>query len=225
MVLIVASILFAFALDSWWDQRRERVEEAEILQGLKEEFLHNRSKLEERIAQHGDNLRGLEVLVAASRRGYWDSAEFSVDRALAALISPPTTDLGAGVLDALISSGRMELLTNRKLRVRLAAWEGVFEEVRDDEVMSRQFVFATVLPYLIRWGVPLSGPMSTWPDQWSGSFRSVADDPEALARLLSDPEFASLLETRYGFKRHASGEYRAAIEAVDGILAEIDATE
>ena len=36
MVLIVASILLAFALDSWWDERRDRVEEGEILQGLQE---------------------------------------------------------------------------------------------------------------------------------------------------------------------------------------------
>ena len=36
---------------------------------------------------------------------------------------------GNGVLDALISSGRIELLRNRELRARLAAWRGVIDEV------------------------------------------------------------------------------------------------
>lgn len=30
-VVIVASILLAFAIDAWWDERKERVEEREIL--------------------------------------------------------------------------------------------------------------------------------------------------------------------------------------------------
>jgi hypothetical protein len=49
-VLIVASILLAFTLDSWWDERKERVEETEILQGLQEEFLQNRATLNFRVA-------------------------------------------------------------------------------------------------------------------------------------------------------------------------------
>jgi len=223
-VLIVASILLAFALDSWWDERKQRVEEAEILQGLKQEFLQNRDMLEETMAEHAENLRVLEQLVAASRDGHWDASTAALDVALAALIAPGTTDLGAGVLDALISSGRMELLTNRNLRARLAGWEGVWGEVRDDEEMARQFILDTVIPYLARWGVPLSGPIGTWPNQWPDAPRSLADDPAALERLLTDAEFASLLEARVGFKRHASGEYQAALDAVDRILAEIDAS-
>lgn len=30
-VIIVLSILFAFAIDAWWDERKERTEEHEIL--------------------------------------------------------------------------------------------------------------------------------------------------------------------------------------------------
>ena len=56
MVLIVASILLAFALDSWWDERKDRAEEAEILHGLQQEFLLNRSLLQSRVDQHGSDL-------------------------------------------------------------------------------------------------------------------------------------------------------------------------
>ena len=224
-LLIVASILLAFALDSWWDERKERVEEAEILHGLEEEFFLNRSKLDYRIEQHMQDLEGMAALLAAANRGYWDSADMSVDEAIASLIAPPTTDLGNGVLDALISSGRIELLTNRELRSRLATWEGVFAEVRDDEEMSRDFVFERVIPYLVEKGVPLSKAMGAWPGTHFEKLRSITDDPARFASFLQDPRFAVILEARMGFKMHTSGEYQSAVEAVDGILREIDRSE
>lgn len=221
-VLIVASILLAFALDSWWDERKERVEETEILHGLKQEFLLNRSKLEYRIEQHTRDLEALQELLAAANLGRWDSQEITFDRGIAALVAPPTTDLGNGVLDALISSGRFELLENRELRIRLAAWAGVFGEAHDDEVIARKFVFDQVLPKLIESGVPLSSAMGQWPDIEYMQRRSLTEDPEAFTRLLQDPGWAVLLEARLGFKMHTTGEYQAALEAVDEILAEID---
>lgn len=221
-LLIVASIMLAFALDSWWDERKERVEEAEILHGLKEEFVLNRSKLESRIDQHTEDLQALEELLVAANLGRWNSQEITFDRGIAALVAPPTTDLGNGVLDALISSGRFELLQNRELRIRLAAWAGVFGEAHDDEVMSRKFVFDQVIPKLIESGVPLSSAMGQWPDIEFLQRRSLTDDPEAFTRLLQDPGWAVLLEARLGYKMHTTGEYQAALDAVDGILAEID---
>ena len=224
-VLIVASILLAFALDSWWDERKERGEEAEILHGLEEEFLLNRSKLVYRIGQHTQDLEGMAVLLAAANRGSWTSQDMTVDQTLAHLIAPPTTDLGNGVLDALISSGRIELLKNRELRASLAAWEGVFGEVRDDEELSRDFVFERVIPYLVEKGVPVSKAISAWPGTEFEEPRSISADPEKFASFLQDPRFAVILEARMGFKMHTTGEYQAAMQAVDEILQEIHRSE
>jgi len=223
MVLIVASILLAFALDSWWDERKDRAEEQEILQGLKEEFAGNRATLERYMSYHFQSLSGMEQLLAATERGEWQPGEFDEDQALAMLLLPPTTDFGTGVLSAIISSGRFDLLTDDDLRVKLAAWEGVFGEVQDDELMSRSLVFDRIMPYLVREGVPLGRAMAlTAGIEWPLEPRSIRDDPDALGRLLTDPEFRSLLEVRYGIKKHATNEYRAATEALEEIQAAID---
>jgi hypothetical protein len=198
------------------------VEEAEILHGLKKEFLLNRSKLSYRMERHALDLNGMAALLAAANQGHWVSKNITVDEAIANLISPPTTDLGNGVLDALISSGRFELLSNRELRARLAAWEGVFGEVRDDEEMSRDFVFEQVIPYLIHKGVPVSQAMALWPGSNFEEPRSISNYPERYASFLQDPQFAVILEARMGFKMHTTGEFQAAYEAVDEILQEID---
>lgn len=224
MVLIVASILLAFALDSWWGERKDRAEEVEILHGLQEEFRLNRSLLANRVEQHRSDLENMHELLDAAIRGQWTSKRISIDQALASSIAPPTTDPGNGVLDALIGSGRFEMLGSRSLRARLAAWAGVFGEVHDDEVMSRELVFDRIVPYLVENGVPISGPMSQWPGEWHKTPRSISESPQQLGRLLNDSRFSVLLEAHVGFKMHTTGEYQVALDAIDAILAEIDAS-
>jgi len=222
MVLIVASILLAFALDSWWGERKDREEEREILIGLRDEFTHGRNLLVDRIEQHEADLRKMETLLAATHQGEWTSSEYSVDATLAAMIAPPTTELARGVLDGLISSGRIELLQNRKLRGLLAGWANVFGEVSDDEHMSRALVFDRVVPYMIEHAVPISGPMGEWWGDWIPVRKSVADSSEELMRLLGDRHFSVMLEARLGFKWHTTEEYADALDAMDAILAEIE---
>lgn len=138
------------------------------------------------------------------------------------MLAPSTTDLGNGVLNALLSSGRIELLSNRKLRASLAAWEGVIGEVWDDQANNGRMVFELYVPYFVRNDISPSAPMSTWYQDWTIPMRSVSDDPDAVARLLKDPEFRVLAELRYEFKRHLTDEFETALVATEEILAEID---
>lgn len=222
-VVIVLSILLAFAIDAWWDERQERVLESEILLGLQQEFAGNKTDLEERIGRHHEMLNSHLVLLEAAHQGYWQSEGLSIDRAFAHLASPPTTDLGSGVLDALISAGRLGVLSSRELRVRLAAWKSIYLEVHDDEVMNRAFVFDRVLPYAMKSGMPMSAALSSFSDvEWPSKTRSLADDPDSLNRLWSDPEFTSLLEVRLGFLSHTTGEYETALDEITVIMELID---
>ena len=218
-ILIVASILLAFGIDAWWNERQERIEETEILQGLKQEFDRNQTILENQIAYHSEALLAIEELLAASRRGSWESDTHTVDEALGGLIGPPTTDLGSGVLDALVGAGRIQILSNKNLRTKLAAWKGVFGEVHDDEVMARNFVMNQVINYLTKEGVPLGGAFINTRAKWP---TALADDADALSRLWADPEFRSILEVRYRFKSHTTVEYESAMTAIEEILAEIE---
>jgi hypothetical protein len=219
---IILSILLAFAIDAWWAERKQGIEETEILLGLQKEFVLNREALEGSLERHARGLSLLADLLIATDRGAWTATGTTIDEALLELTNPPTTDLGSGVLNALVSAGRIEVLSSRVLREKIASWEGVFDEVRDDEVNNRNLVFDRVIPYLMRWGVRLGDSLNYSLDDWPIPPRSVADDADALSRLLSDPEFASIVEIRYGFKTHATGEYELAIAAIDEILNEID---
>jgi hypothetical protein len=131
---IVASILLAFAIDSWWEERSLRIEEQQVLQGLREEFLSVRNVLSEHLSEHLYNLRILEDFLIAAEGGNKKRRGPIVDATVGVLTSPMTSDLGSGTLSALISSGRIEILTSKTLRANLTSWEGVIGEVWDDHV-------------------------------------------------------------------------------------------
>lgn len=221
-VVVVASILLAFGIDAWWQDRQTRFEEQQILQGLNEEFLSIHEVLERHMALHLRNLQWLEDVLFMIENGPSNDDGEIVEAALGEMVSPMTTDLGNGTLDALLSSGRVEILMNSALRARLAAWEGVIGEVRDDQDGNAKMVYEIYLPYFVGENVPIGASMRQWYDDWPIPGKSISEDPDAIKRLLEDPRFRVLAEIRYGYKKHLTGEFKAAIAAAEAILAEIE---
>ncbi len=222
--VIVASILLAFAIDAWWDERNERVEETEVLLGLKSEFSRYRDEISESIDLFAKNRPLTAELIIATRKGSWDSEIVDIDAALNTIYDPKSHDFGGGVLDALINSGRLEIISDYDLRVKLANWSQVFDEVRDDEIRNMTFIMDHVIPYWLRWHIPQSHmfelccPYAEWPI----STVSVADNPDELSRLLTDPEFEVLVEFRYESLSHIVLEYRTALGEMEAIIGAID---
>ena len=224
--LIVVSILFAFALDSWWDERRDRKDELAILHALHDEFTANRQVITHYRGLNQNGIESLNALLQAIGAGRWVSDSRTPDEALAYLILAPTPDVGAGVLNALISSGRIELLQNNELRIRLANWQGVFAELLDDLLPSKGFAYDTVIPYVIDQGLPVIGAFESMDIPFNKQVprRSLADAPETLGKLLVDPRLPSMLEIRTGILLHADQEYETVLAEVDGVLMDIEAS-
>jgi len=135
-IAIVVSILLAFGIQAWWESRQNQAKEVEILAGLELEFEDQVVILEERRQSIQTALAEVGEFLAAAQRGFWIETDGLIDDGLIALLETSTIDLGQGVHDSLISSGRLELLANKRLRNALADWEGVLDEVHDDEFFS-----------------------------------------------------------------------------------------
>ncbi len=210
-VAIVASILLAFAIDAWWEERVLRIEEQQILQGLREEFLSVHAVLSEHLSDHLKDLQILEDFLRAAGNASAENAGPIVDAVLVELLSPNTSDLGSGALNALLSSGRIEILANRTLRARLASWEGVMGEVWDDQAIHAKSVFEIHVPYFVAEKIPAGAAMHRWYEEWPLPRKSPSDDPVMISRLLNDEILRAMVETRYGYKRHTTGEFENAI--------------
>ncbi len=135
-------------------------------------------------------------------------------------------DLGEGVRDTLISSGKLDILLDRDLRYELAEWDSVIDELLDDQLNNQQLVMGIILPYLARSGVPMSGSLSLTPGQqfWSIPTRSLSVNSETMVKICSDPEFISIVEMRYGFMIHTAFEFDRVISAIERMLVRIQAS-
>jgi hypothetical protein len=220
-VAIVLSILLAFAIDAWWEERLERTAEAEILLGLEQEFQDTQALIDDKLAQYGNMRTAVAQLLVAHEQKAWQYEAMTIDRAVQWLISPTSIEFGGGVLDAVVSAGRLEIISDKTLRSKLAGWQAMMDEVRDDEVGNADYIFNQIIPYIARTGISTAQGGKEEHGEWPTQTSSIADDATIINTLLNDAEFKALLDVRYSFILHTMQEYDAAYQAADDILLEI----
>lgn len=227
---IVISILLAFSIDAWWDTHRDRNEEQEILLSLEAEFSAYVEYFESRVLFSDLRLRRLRYLLDGSIDNGAPIPPDTLDLAFLSIMLAETFDPGRSARDALISSGRLELVSDRELRERLAAWEHEVDELRDNQLAVRTYVLEILVPFLAGRGLPLSRPLSMttfWdvhpdaPLEVRTAPRRPEMTPELIAlyrRTVADSVFQGLLAYRYFWDAGSSKDYRALLQSASAIV-------
>lgn len=220
--VIVASILLAFGIDAWWEGHGQRGEERQVLLGLQEEFGGYADHMVWR-AERNDGLiaRLMTVLTVDELDESTDVREF--DLAFHASIFHGTWDPGSRTRDALVASGRLELVRNEELRAALSAWGSTVDEVRDGELEMRSFVRESIVPYLASKGYSLGraywGGNADWPIDLEAPVAAKA----SYRQLFEDASFRSMVEYKLYWQRQSGSEYVSALDEAKRILAMVQA--
>lgn len=98
----------------------------------------------------------------------------------------------------------------------------MIDEVWDDQEAHEKMVYEVFIPYFVSENVAADAAMRHWYDDWPIPVNSISEDPDAIKRLLEDPKIRILAGVRYGYKRHLTDEFKAAIAAAEAILVEIE---
>lgn len=148
-IAIVASILLAFGLDAAWDRHTERREEVEELSRLEAELGANIERFaaeivgQESLIEHADSL--LAILEARADVGGPTTVD---DGLLLALLFAPIVEPDRAALDALVSSGRIQLISDRRIREGVASLSARFVDVQAQHARARDFYMDPILPHL-----------------------------------------------------------------------------
>jgi hypothetical protein len=219
-IAIIISILLAFAIDAWWDERKERHFEQEALAGLEAEYQGHYESVDRQITQHRALMRAVANLMQACQSGSYPASDISLDDALYSLMVPSTTDLGSGVRDSLISGGRIEILSNRELRYALSEWDSVVDEVTDGQHFSLNLVRETFIPWLAGNGISSAHGMRDKDGHpWPVPTRPISMSGDMQDRLFSNEEFCILLDHRYSHMNHTLDEFENLLQAIVDVLA------
>ena len=117
-VAIVISILLAFWIDAWWEGRKDKLEEREILIGLEVEFVDLRERLDQWAKFNRTGVQFVEQFLSDS---VTEMNLRSIETAFTYASLVNILDQG-GALDALLASGRLERISDRSIRFRLVKW-------------------------------------------------------------------------------------------------------
>lgn len=132
---IVMSILLAFAIDAWWDNRHERVEEQRILESLKAEFLSNAELIPRYIERHRKSADYTWALLDAMKAAEPGSTIRYPSAKFLHVLEHSSTDPQRGALDAILQSGELRYITNPAIRERLAAWPRLVVDATENEYL------------------------------------------------------------------------------------------
>ena len=205
--VIALSILLALAGDAWWEERRDRAQEQQLIADVRDELVESLSEMREVIEYHLDSARGridqLQVMNAEDIRAL--SPE-EVDRYATSLWAFNNFDDRMGTLDGMVSSGRLQLLEDRRLRSLLAEWRGRLDDIEEEAALMVQAVEAVINREAeLGVGVPYD-PMTA----------------EELVVLVADAEFMALARAKRNFAVIYAMDLVFLAQLAEEVLAGID---
>ena len=147
-VAIVGSILLAFAIDAWWNDRNESALERRLLNALFVEFEQNMQLLQQAREEYEQYyMNALQVLEFLDKgTANVDQAEFA--ESFSGLLLSRSIHLESGTYDALLGSGDLSIIRDEELRSRLAAWPSYIREWTEEEEAVFSFARNQLYPYL-----------------------------------------------------------------------------
>lgn len=208
-VVIVGSILLAFAIDAGWDTRQDREREHEYLDALHREFLILRDELQED-QDVRESMMGAAVALVEEPFTATPAPRDSILRWLGLLQRVRGFFPSNAVYDDLIASGATSLLRSNDLRAALGAYDQSRDRLILVEEMSRSTWFEGLGPYLIE-HTDLISQTAAFTEALP--VRSTGD-PRG---ILSDRKFRNLVSQRWVFVRlaHSWGNsVEASIEEI-----------
>jgi hypothetical protein len=228
-IAIVISILLAFAIDAWWANRVESIEEAEILRALQREFEINLVTLDAQLA-YRDAVRASanRILQAAAGEIRLEPAEF--DRLLGDILWTGWLDLSTGALASLLQSGKLSLIKNRMLSEHLAGLPYWLDNTAKLEEFELRRLDADLFPFLSEHAY-LPQIYNTFKGQPStGDFPNPAVLPTSETRdhtyLLENQKFVGMISIEHNDHNDAIWGYgtlkeklKAAIRMIESELA------
>ena len=219
---IVVSILLAFSIQAWWEERLERNDEREQLTRLRVEFSENIRRIELRSFESEilDNCEEFfDLIEEAQERG---ESEIGVPpRMLVRTLTAPTFDAYTPILNGLIQSGQLELIEDHQILAHVADWDWLLRDYVSFAERARRSVDLNLFPALaVRGDI---GPQLMIP--------MVFNDPESaqwgdeIVAIRIDDELKGIIAERWRNGRSAVSRLEAARQAAENVIAAIDATE
>jgi hypothetical protein len=215
-VVIVASILLAFAIDAWWDGRQDSARRIALLSALQTDFRAAEAGLVRSVEVEGNLLRRTEALLIASgdqtRLSQDSIRSLSLGLVAAGPAVPPTP-----LYDAAVSSGDIGLIESDSLLVFLGRFQVMRERHEDIAAETLTQIFRGRIDDLRRELGSIA--VLNGGGVWEPPARFV---PEDLNVIVHQKTFYSAAEVMFVARLNSERITRRMLDDVRGVLTVLD---
>ena len=215
VVVIVSSILLAFWIDAWWDDRSDAVQQRALLEALAEDFRTARDEFESTRNGHKLVFQSMEQILHWAEAGSVPEEERQdVDGRLSHFFWRQTFDPAMGAVDTILASGRLDLLTNSSLVSELTRWKSLVSDLKGRENDAVEHFYEVIYPFLsarlriqdLDKDIPYPGGLP-WPQQ-----------PTEAHLLMADREFHNIVYVHWVLHWNIDQRLPRVDAALDRIL-------
>jgi hypothetical protein len=173
IVLVVIGILIALSLNNWKENLANLGEETRILSGLKQEFEVNLAEVSRNIELNTLTKESTVQLIHLIRTENAFTNSRYVDSLLNAVYMFGSFDAQTGLIDEVISSGKLSIINDTELRDRLTSISGHLDNLEEDYIIRSNFYMDHIVPFLSNY-VPLVN-QNQYMDfsSWSDSYKTI----------------------------------------------------
>ncbi|RNC92090.1 MAG: hypothetical protein ED555_02990 [Allomuricauda sp.] len=148
IILVVIGILIALQINTWNEERKERLREQAILKSLSIDFRTNIDNVDDAyntfLEAYEASVKLLEIVRADDTV---DGGE--VEQLLDEVINKTKSlDIITGSIDEMLNTGSINLIRDIKLKKQLSNWSYYQTDTEDDIVIYRDYLFSFFIPSL-----------------------------------------------------------------------------
>jgi len=215
-LVIIISILLAFGIEAY--ERGEHAAETEALEGLRDDFVENLGRLTSVVSEHAEvRDASVQVLAMTGPEANQIDSDLVMDTLVMALIAYPKVFPVTATYDALIASGRIDLLESATLRRELARWQTNVADLREEERDAFRQMDQRLLPFLWDYVPVVTLDVNVLP-RYEGVDLSESRFARRYPQLLRSMRFENAVEERMNSSIRAIERVTAAQDAARRIL-------
>ena len=150
IILVVLGILIALQVNTWNEERKANNEAKKITQELNSEFSNNRKVLEDRIRDLKVANNYVKLVLSFMNKEEAKIQEANIDSIISKSLKYGNYNPSNSTIRELISSGKLNLITNNSTKESLFKWLQLLEDADEDFKNQDQQATTLLIPFLYK---------------------------------------------------------------------------
>ena len=146
IVLVVIGIIIALQLNNWNQNVALKNEELKVIKSLNREFSENLQKFDILYKIHLNRKKSIEIIMSHEIKNL---SLDSISSLINNIGTNYTFDPYQGIYNSIINSGKIELISNDSLKLKLSKFQDILSDYQEEETGVMGFVQNNLYPFLI----------------------------------------------------------------------------